>query len=136
MVNPGGPGMPAARLATELGADMQAIIGDEFDIVGFDPRGMGRSDPRISCFGPPPAYRLFRTNTVLERGVEVAANVTDRMSQDRLRLDLREWDALTRAQYELCAFRQSDKLRYVGTSYVARDIDYITTLIEGKDALM
>lgn len=29
-----------------------------------------------------------------------------------------------------------DQLKYMGTSTVARDIDYITTLLEGQDALM
>lgn len=48
----------------------------------------------------------------------------------------RDADALWKAQFEICAQTMGDQLRYMGTSTVARDIDYITTLLEGQDALM
>src|SRR5690606_11527573 len=40
-VNPGGPGGSAIDLAHTLGR--AGAIGDRFDIVGFDPRGVGES---------------------------------------------------------------------------------------------
>jgi pimeloyl-ACP methyl ester carboxylesterase len=136
IVNPGGPGMSGTKLATELGPYMHAMTGDDWDIIGFDPRGIGRSDPRISCFGKPSLYRLFKTNTVLERGLDIGVNLTDPETRKRLLRDVRETDALVRSQYELCAEAQPDQLKYVGTTNVVRDIDYITTLLEGEDALM
>jgi len=39
LVNPGGPGGSGVDLAQQLGSAIQTVIGTEFDIVGFDPRG-------------------------------------------------------------------------------------------------
>ncbi|WP_038169400.1 alpha/beta hydrolase [Tomitella biformata] len=52
VVNPGGPG--ASGLEWALGeADYVARgpLGDGFDVVSFDPRGVGASTPRIECLG-------------------------------------------------------------------------------------
>lgn len=47
-----------------------------------------------------------------------------------------EMEALTKAQFELCRNTMGDELRYMGTSTVARDIDFITTALEGEEALI
>ena len=39
LINPGGPGGSGVDLALELGSLPQTIMGAEFDIIGFDPRG-------------------------------------------------------------------------------------------------
>lgn len=49
-VNPGGPGGSGVGLVLEgFGAFLDARLGGRFDIVGFDPRGVGASDP-LHCF--------------------------------------------------------------------------------------
>ncbi|MFC7534659.1 alpha/beta hydrolase [Actinoplanes sp. GCM10030250] len=47
MVNPGGPGASAVTMALEA-QPLSAEVGERFDIVGIDPRGVGRSAP-ILC---------------------------------------------------------------------------------------
>jgi len=39
LVNPGGPGGSGVHLALELGSLVQTIVGADYDIIGFDPRG-------------------------------------------------------------------------------------------------
>jgi hypothetical protein len=39
LVNPGGPGGSGVELALKLGSLAQTLIGADFDILGFDPRG-------------------------------------------------------------------------------------------------
>jgi len=39
LFNPGGPGGSGVQLALVAGEILQKIVGPEFDIVGFDPRG-------------------------------------------------------------------------------------------------
>ena len=47
-----------------------------------------------------------------------------------------EADALYRTQFEICRATMHEQLKYMGTSTVVRDIDYITTQLEGPEALM
>lgn len=47
---PGGAGMPfAATTAANLA---QSAVTESFDLIGFDPRGVGSSTPAIECFTP------------------------------------------------------------------------------------
>ena len=39
LINPGGPGGSGVEFALEFGSTAQSIIGADFDIIGFDPRG-------------------------------------------------------------------------------------------------
>jgi pimeloyl-ACP methyl ester carboxylesterase len=48
VVNPGGPGAPGTDYAASAGTAFRQPLLDHFDIVGFDPRGTGDSDP-IDC---------------------------------------------------------------------------------------
>ncbi|KIJ43920.1 hypothetical protein M422DRAFT_169269, partial [Sphaerobolus stellatus SS14] len=49
-LNPGGPGSSGVQFIDRLGEDMQDLLGGEYDIVGFDPRGVGQTTPRVSLF--------------------------------------------------------------------------------------
>ncbi|MEI7055804.1 alpha/beta hydrolase [Nocardioides sp. CCNWLW239] len=50
LVNPGGPGGSGLGLA-RLGQFVPKQGGDPYDWIGFDPRGVGRSTPQLSCDG-------------------------------------------------------------------------------------
>ncbi|KAG5645285.1 hypothetical protein DXG03_006587 [Asterophora parasitica] len=50
LVNPGGPGASGVEMALSYGKLLSTIVGPQFDILGFDPRGIGRSTPRVSFF--------------------------------------------------------------------------------------
>ena len=76
------------------------------------------------------------TNTVLDRGYDVGPNLTDPFTRDHLIQQQRDADALLEAQFKICAKNMGDQLKYMGTTNVARDIAYITSLLEGEDALM
>lgn len=40
LFNPGGPGGSGVDFIAELGKNFSKIVGPQFDILGFDPRGM------------------------------------------------------------------------------------------------
>ena len=48
VVNPGGPGAPGTDYAAQAGAVFREPLLRAYDIVGFDPRGTGASDP-VDC---------------------------------------------------------------------------------------
>src|SRR3984885_12472210 len=61
LVNPGGPGGSGLSLAAELAQGLSPTVARDYDIVGFDPRGVGSSVPQLSCdptffTGPRPNY--------------------------------------------------------------------------------
>uniref|UniRef100_A0A8H7K5H2 Peptidase S33 tripeptidyl aminopeptidase-like C-terminal domain-containing protein n=1 Tax=Bionectria ochroleuca TaxID=29856 RepID=A0A8H7K5H2_BIOOC len=58
LMNPGGPGQSGVEMVIEYGSTLQvgidiqqqiAAIGSNFDFVGFDPRGIYRSEPVANC---------------------------------------------------------------------------------------
>jgi len=48
-VNPGGPGEPGRSLAAAVADGISPQVAATYDIVGFDPRGVGASSPSLSC---------------------------------------------------------------------------------------
>ena len=49
LVNPGGPGGSGLSLAVEVAQGLSPAVAARYDIVGFDPRGVGSSVPALSC---------------------------------------------------------------------------------------
>jgi pimeloyl-ACP methyl ester carboxylesterase len=49
LVNPGGPGGDGLPLAAEVAQGLSPGVTADYDIVGFDPRGVGSSVPALSC---------------------------------------------------------------------------------------
>jgi pimeloyl-ACP methyl ester carboxylesterase len=49
LVNPGGPGGSGLSLAPSVAQGLSKSVAADYDIVGFDPRGVGSSVPALSC---------------------------------------------------------------------------------------
>src|SRR6202034_2866864 len=61
LVNPGGPGGSGLSLASFVAQGLSPQVAADYDIIGFDPRGVGASKPELSCDpgffdGPMPDY--------------------------------------------------------------------------------
>ncbi|HEV2886801.1 MAG TPA: alpha/beta hydrolase [Jatrophihabitans sp.] len=61
LVNPGGPGGSGVNLAAGLVSVLSDAVLDHFDLVGFDPRGVGLSNP-IRCISDQQKDRLAAAN--------------------------------------------------------------------------
>lgn len=70
LINPGGPGAPGTDFVQSVAGALPESITDRFDIVGWDPRGSGRSAP-VDC-GTKLDY-LFAVDTAPEDAAEHAA---------------------------------------------------------------
>jgi pimeloyl-ACP methyl ester carboxylesterase len=49
LVNPGGPGASGLPLAAEVQQGLGSSVAADYDIIGFDTRGVGSSTPELSC---------------------------------------------------------------------------------------
>jgi pimeloyl-ACP methyl ester carboxylesterase len=62
LVNPGGPGGSGLSLAPQVAESINPDVAADYDIVGFDPRGVGSSVPALSC--DPSFFSGIRANYV------------------------------------------------------------------------
>ncbi|GHF89052.1 pimeloyl-ACP methyl ester carboxylesterase [Amycolatopsis bartoniae] len=120
VLNPGGPGgsgMEAAARLVPTVADN--AIGLRFDLVGFDPRGVGASEPRVHCL------------TDAERDAERAAQPGDGTTP----ASAAAWTAQARDFAAKCAQRTgAAMLANVGTRDVVKDLDVLRAAL-GDDKL-
>ncbi|MFF4895248.1 alpha/beta hydrolase [Streptomyces sp. NPDC001068] len=49
LVNPGGPGGSGTSLAGFVASTLPKEVASRYDVIGFDPRGVGESSPAIDC---------------------------------------------------------------------------------------
>jgi pimeloyl-ACP methyl ester carboxylesterase len=108
LMNPGGPGASGTR-RVRRGFEVSPEVGDRFDIVGFDPRGVGDSTP-ITCGGAVPAFRA--TDLAPDTPAEAAA-----------------LEAAARAVADECVATEGIRLPHLGTVEVARDVEVIRRAI-------
>ncbi|GAA1631012.1 alpha/beta fold hydrolase [Saccharothrix algeriensis] len=115
MVNPGGPGASGIDLAAYLTRGLPVEITRRFDIVGFDPRGVGRSTP-VDCYTDADLDATF-------------ASDPDPVTWP----EFQEVDALTRRMVDGCKAKYGERLGLFGTKQAARDMEAIReSLGEGK----
>jgi pimeloyl-ACP methyl ester carboxylesterase len=115
VTNPGGPGGSGVfgAATTVLGLEKaKSPLVERFDLVGFDPRGVGSTRPAVDCY----------TDAEADRG-EVALTTQGTTVQ---------WtEADTRAVVERCAKGSGgpDALAHLGTRDVARDMDVLRVVL-------
>ncbi|MDT7607216.1 MAG: hypothetical protein QOG96_1719 [Pseudonocardiales bacterium] len=114
VINPGGPGESGTDAATGLAKRVRNTpLGERFDLVGFDPRGVGKSEPAIECF------------TATEQDADRADAQLDNSPAGVARQEgkAKDYDAK-------CAQRSgADLLANVGTRDAARDMDVLRSAL-------
>ena len=106
LINPGGPGAAALDFVAYADQIFSKSLIDQFDIVAWDPRGVGQSDPHIDCvdsmddyFGLDPSPDDATETNQLVTGAGVFASA--------------------------CMTRSGDFLPYVSTVDAASDMDVL-----------
>ncbi|KZT58680.1 hypothetical protein CALCODRAFT_451259 [Calocera cornea HHB12733] len=133
----GGPG-GAGGLMVSMGAGtqiQQTVTGEHYDIVGIDPRGIGDTEPKTQCL-PPGQNNALKAHTVLERNFDYSSRAVPEELRASLLRQQEEMDALVQVQYRMCAVNMGKKVRYMGTTTVVRDIEFVTRVLEGGEALI
>lgn len=113
-LNPGGPGGSGTSLPA---SDAFDALGQRFDLVGFDPRGVGASTPTIACSGADRLVEAFDASSARPSG----SGTLDRA------LRAGRWAAKS------CQATSGDLLPLVGTEYVARDLDLLRAAVGDEE---
>lgn len=74
--------------------------------------------------------------TMLERGFDLPPSPSSPEGYDAIVRQWAAWRALYAAQYQICGETLGEELKYMGTSTVVRDIDYMAKVFDGPDAPM
>ncbi|WP_433330118.1 alpha/beta hydrolase [Spirillospora sp. CA-294931] len=109
--NPGGPGGSGVEFLRQAGRSFGQDVRERFDIIGFDPRGVGASDP-IRCLDGPRLDRYFSADSSPDDQREVDA-----------------YAAESKAFSDACKTRAAARLPFVGTANAARDIDVLRAAV-------
>ena len=119
-LNPGGPGGSGIGMV-ETDAPMfgEEVLGS-YDIIGFDPRGVGQSTP-ITCWSDDEVNQYLNgtSNTLFEIMATDVLSSTDSSAQERI--DRGASNAARCAKYS----QVPELLDHVGTRDVARDLDVL-----------
>jgi len=108
VINPGGPGGSGVQYALGARGEFPSAVLARFDVVGFDPRGVGGSEPAVSCMTGPELDKYLSTDEMPDNAAQLATLVqqgkffTSRCEQNARAL-----------------------LPYVGTQNAARDLDVL-----------
>lgn len=114
MVNPGGPGASAVDTVAGMGAVLgESPIGRSFDLVGFDPRGVGHSTPALRC-RTDAEYDAYRRDPMVDYSPAGVAHIEDVYRQ---------------VAGDCVRNVGEDFLASVGTASAARDMDVVRAVL-------
>ncbi|MGW6093105.1 alpha/beta hydrolase [Streptomyces sp. NPDC055157] len=110
LVNPGGPGGSGLAMAGFVAASLPKETAAQYDVIGFDPRGVGKSSPALNCV--PKYFEPLRPDPVpLNLQIEQA-------NRDR-----------AKSFAAACGAKYPDLLPYMDTVSTARDLDVVRQAI-------
>jgi pimeloyl-ACP methyl ester carboxylesterase len=110
LINPGGPGGSAVDMVAGMASDLQnSDITRNFDLVGFDPRGVGHSTPAVRC-RTDAEFDAYRREPMVDYSPSGVAHI----------------EQLYRQLVQQCVNRMGTEfLANVGTASAARDMDMV-----------
>ena len=111
VINPGGPGGSGVEAVKTAPYFFVSDIRTSFDILGFDPRGVGQSNP-IDCVDD------ATLTSLLDSSYDTSVEGWQEQAQ-----------ADVQTLVDGCAAKSGDILPFIGTKYAARDIDVIRHLV-------
>ncbi|KAJ8092881.1 hypothetical protein PM082_023514 [Marasmius tenuissimus] len=107
LFNPGGPGGSGVDYVLQFGSAHQIGLGPQFDIIGFDPRGVQRSTPRIEFY---------------ESRVERILSLRSSAELNQSRETVESFWANSKIMGTLAYERGKDYLGHMNTDHSARDM--------------
>lgn len=111
VVNPGGPGGSGVDYAAAADRVVTPQLHDAFDIVGFDPRGVGKSQP-LNCL----------TGSQIDEFLATDATPDDQQEADTLVTESKEFGAD-------CLAASAEMTAHIGSTNVVKDMDILRSAL-------
>jgi pimeloyl-ACP methyl ester carboxylesterase len=105
VVNPGGPGASAVDFVQDAYSDFPSSVRERFDLVAFDPRGVGHTSP-VRCLSTPELDAYFHLDPYPDDAAELAAI-----------------DDGNKKLANACLAKSGKVLPYTSTAVVAQDME-------------
>lgn len=115
LVNPGGPSGSGIDFVIKMGQKLSGMFNDDLNIVGFDPRGYGKST-RIRCA----TMTQFQGYSDALWSFEVLFLPKNSRSAQQI-----YWDTGHKLNAEICAENTGELLAFMSSANVARDMEAI-----------
>ena len=120
LFNPGGPGSSGVTWVRDSGEQIgTSDLRENFNIVGFDPRGVGASEPKVKCLSA-------KENDAMFYGASGAAVGSQ--------ADVEDTRAKMKKFVEACVKNTGSNLQFIDTFSAARDMDVIRAVF-GDDKM-
>ncbi|MGX1369246.1 pimeloyl-ACP methyl ester carboxylesterase [Streptomyces canus] len=113
LVNPGGPGGSGLGLAGFVASNLPKAVAAQYDVIGFDPRGVGQSKPALDC--APGHFNPVRPPSVPNTPAIEKANLER-----------------ARSFAAACGRKYADVLPYINTINAVKDMDSIRRSLGAK----
>ncbi|GAA1591617.1 alpha/beta hydrolase [Kribbella sancticallisti] len=110
-INPGGPGASGQKYAAAAAFALGAPLLRKFDVIGWDPRGVGDSTP-VRCLDTEQMDTFIATDGSPDDDAEIT-----------------ELNAVAKSMADGCEQRSGDLLAHVSTKDAARDIDVLRGIV-------
>ena len=125
------------------GEMLRDLVGGRFDIICFDPRGIGRTNPAVNCYDPHhprsarAAQREVLSGTVLDKTFEIPLKPSSEEGRATMVHQQKEALSLMQLQGELCSENMgAETLKWMGTTTLIRDMEHLKNAIDGDEALI
>jgi pimeloyl-ACP methyl ester carboxylesterase len=113
LVNPGGPGGSGLTLAGFVASSLPKAVASQYDVIGFDPRGVGASKPALDC--KPGYFNPVRPDSVPSTSAIEKANLSRAKSFAKA-----------------CGTKYASVLPYINTVSAVKDMDSIRKALGAK----
>lgn len=113
LVNPGGPGGSGLTLAGFVAKSLPKKVASQYDVIGFDPRGVGKSEPALDC--DPGYFDPVRPDSVPSTEKLEKANIER-----------------AKGFAEACGKKHGKLLEHINTVNAVKDMDRIRAALGAK----
>lgn len=135
-VNPGGPGDSGVDwvLSDDILIMMEGS-GGQYDIVSWDPRGVGDTIPKVQCFASGTEEKTFWNGSIRGDYLELRKDFSDPAVRSEFYSHVPEADKMLIKFGQHCDAESQYKLKYIGTTATVRDMVALHDHLEGTETI-